>query len=316
MEQGVNFLAGLEQQLTIDNKRQISNFCEIEQGNIAVSSKDDGLINIYDENSGDLINRIKESDSKVSYLFKMSNNNLIICSFDGFIKIIKFTNEKKYEVKQILESNPEAKKFQTCLELSDGRLLSGDDQYIISWKIKPELKEYRKQKEIKLGEPVISLLSIDDFLIACATSFSHVFFFDVKHNIQKKKCINSSTCNNCLRKYNNRYLLSYGSKSLSVIDFKKMINLREIRILETIDFLYILPDKTLLLATQLDPKDAKNQGRKGYDFQQFKIDLEKYKIHKIANKNDIHDGEIVSIIQLKNGKFATSSHDYRIKVWG
>lgn len=322
-------LENLKPTLIIDNKRQINTLTEIDDSKIAVSGED-SLINIYNLADGKVLFSIKEFVNKVSQILPLADGSFALSSFDGQIKILKFVqpkeetansnNNKNYEIQQVIQGNPEAKKINKIIELPDGRIISGDEKFLISWKKKePEGKIFVAQKEIKINEPVLSLLLFEKInLLLCATAFSHIFFIDVKHNIKQLKFITSSTSNDCLNKVNNKFVLSYGGKSISVINIEKMANLKEIRIDENIDYIYVLNENSknkkgdrLLIATETGGNEKKGN----VDLQMFDIDLNKYRLKKINEKKNVHENGIVLLNKLKNGKLITASRDYRIKIW-
>ena len=110
----------------------LSHILILKDGRLSSSGADEKLI-IYNKDTfkPDLI--IIEHTDYVNYHIQLRNENIVTCSWDFTLKIIKLLPNNKYEVIQVLEEHTDV--VDKALEMEDGKLLTcTDDKLIIIWK--------------------------------------------------------------------------------------------------------------------------------------------------------------------------------------
>ena len=172
-----------------------------------------GLVKIYslDEKSGNinLYLDIKEHTTALTYVFGLENGNLVTCSTDKFMKIIKIPKGffKNYSVVQTIQCAPDSFYFQTAIEMTDGNLIAGDWKNIVIFK--PDKKgnsddyQYQELNKIVINNRVTALIQVDDGIFVSAHyGLAIINFFDtVKKNtttLNNIKCTDESPNSMCI----------------------------------------------------------------------------------------------------------------------
>ena len=171
-----------------------------------------GTVKIYsfDDKSGEISHYldIKEHEIALTYVLGLNNGNLLTCSTDKTIKIIKINKGifKTYNVIQTIKCAPDSFYFQTAIEMTDGNLIAGDWKNIVIYK--PVKKnpgkediEYEELNKIVMNNRITALLQVDDgvFVSACYGIGIINFFDTIRRNtttLKNIKCSDESP--NCL----------------------------------------------------------------------------------------------------------------------
>ena len=167
----------------------------LESGLVKIFSIEEksGLINLYLD--------IKEHTTALTYVLGLNNGNLVTCSTDKFMKIIKIPKGffKTYSVVQTIQCAPDSFYFQNAIEMTDGNLIAGDWKNIIIYK--PGKKsgnsedfEYEELNKIVINNRVTALLQVDDgIFVSDHYGLAIINFFDtVKKNTTTLKNIKTS----------------------------------------------------------------------------------------------------------------------------
>ena len=173
---------------------------------------ENGLVKIYsiDDKSGDisLYLDIKEHATALTYVLGLNNGNILTCSTDKFMKIIKIPKGffKNYYVVQTIKCAPDSFYFQTAIEMTDGNLIAGDWKNIVIYKpIKKsgsnEDIEYEELNKIIINNRTTALLQVDDGIFVSAHyGLAIINFFDtIRKNtttLKNIKCSDESP--NCM----------------------------------------------------------------------------------------------------------------------
>ena len=171
-----------------------------------------GLVKIYsiDDKSGEISSYldIKEHGLALTYVLGLNNGNLLTCSVDKFLKIIKIPKGffKTYYVAQTIKCAPDSFHFQTAIEMTDNNLIAGDWKNIVIYK--PVKKggsnedfEYEELNKIVINNRITALLQVDDGIFVSAHyGIAIINFFDtIRKNtttLKNIKCSDESP--NCM----------------------------------------------------------------------------------------------------------------------
>ena len=247
--------------------------------NKIVTASNDYTMKVWDPYSVKIPKQ--EEKEKIMNLYSLKNGK-IIASKDNNILIYEL-NKEKYELKQSLTSHN--KNIYALAELDDGTIISGDsDKKIIFWEEDPNNKQYKIKQIITCEKEIQILLSLNDFKIAYTGNddgIINILGTDISLNNNNKKIISNEYRDICkldklIGKVNCMCKLNYDLFASGGAD-----NLNE----KIIDHnIYIW----------------KPSGNK-YNLSQVIIDA--------------HEGDVNSIILLRDGRFASSSKDRTIKIW-
>ena len=164
----------------------LSHILILKDGRLSSSAADNNLI-IYNKNNftPDLI--IQEHSDLVNYHIQLKNENLVTCSWDYTLKIIKLLDNNKYKVIQKLKEH----KFvvNKAIELENEKMLTvADDKFIILWKKNLNNNLYEVEKKIKCSVnnyPNINIVLINnDLLLSSSLSDYKLRFFEINNNFQ------------------------------------------------------------------------------------------------------------------------------------
>ena len=110
----------------------LSHILILKDGRLSSSAADNTLI-IYNKETfkPDLI--FSEHTDYVNYHIQLKNENIVTCSWDETLKIIKLLPDNKYQVIQTLKGHKNV--IDKAIEMEDGKLLTcSDDTTVIVWK--------------------------------------------------------------------------------------------------------------------------------------------------------------------------------------
>ena len=171
-----------------------------------------GVVKVYslDDKSGDvsLYLDIKEHATALTYVLGLNNGNLLTCSTDKLMKVIKIPKGffKTYSVAQTIKCAPDSFYYQTAIEMTDGNLIAGDWKNIVIFKpIKKSQNnediEYEELNKIIINNRVTALLQVDDGIFVSAHyGIAIINFFDtIRKNtttLKNIKCTDESP--NCM----------------------------------------------------------------------------------------------------------------------
>ena len=177
---------------------------------------ENGIVKVFslNENSGEISQdfEIKEHEKSITAVLGLNNGNLITCSQDKNLKVIRFPQNslisifKNYTVDQVLQCKPDAFYFTSVIEMNDCNIIVGDWKNIIIYK--PFRKEgfnegfeYREINQIVINNRTTALLQVDDGVFISAHCNIHLLnFYDTKR--QRTRTLRDIRCSedaqNCL----------------------------------------------------------------------------------------------------------------------
>ena len=275
----------------------------LNDGRIA-SASFDTKINIYNKNLLTIDIQINEHLKSVTYITQLKNNNLVSCSEDKTINIIKIIFNKYVLIQTLLEHHWGINKI---IELSNGQnLVSGsDDKTIIIWK-KFDKMYYEKSHVLNGNEKWIdNLIEIKSSEILSTSSQNEtITIWDIDkhtkiHEIKNIKVSNSNQNLFLIKKYE---LIIGGKEYIYIMDvFTK-------KILKTYKC-----DFTILCFLNLNNNKIFISGDNNGDLRQFYYNNKELK--NISKINTFSKGYINTITLFHGFKIVTGSNDKLIKIF-
>ena len=274
----------------------------LNDGRLASCSSDKTIViyNISTYNP-DLI--IKEHNYSVYRIIQLYSGILASCSDDNTIKLFNI-KDKDYEIIQTLAYHSSS--VYKIIELSNKFLVScsWDKSIIFYFK---DNKEYKKDYQLSLGGVCDNIIQTKDNEICYSERPNKICFFDLLERKIK------STINN-IREFNHTseewflmitkdLLLIPGDNKMFIINVNHYKLVREINVSNAgfISSGCLLNENILITG---DEKKTLRQWR-----------IEDDNLILTSNKDNSHQGGIISIIKLGNGHIATGSEDQTIKYW-
>ena len=247
-----------------------------------VTCANDSLMKVWDPYSAKVPKQIEKERIMVLYGLK---NGKILASNENNISIYEAKGENKFEIEQSLTNHDKA--IYALAELDNGNIISGGaDKKIIIWDEDPINKLYKEKQVIKTGKEVRIITTLNDYKIAYSS-----------HEENSINIIGAET-------------------NLDIRDISKTIKLKDYN---TICKLENHAGKVNCICKLNQDLFASGGGdilpKKIIDHNIYiwKPDGKKYNLSQTIS--DAHDGDINSILLLRDGSFASSSKDRTIKIW-
>ena len=286
--------------------------------NIAVYKIDsnDELVKEYD---------IKEFNYRINYATKLSDGNLIICSFNN-IDIIKLNNNDlgSYDIIQKLEVKNNSENINKIKEIKDRNyLISCDKNNIILYEKNIETNLYYEKKYIKTNTEVKCLEQIrQNLIITVEPEIQKLIFYEI-NSLKKAHEINN--INSSFGRYVICYIEKYdyifitgrlGIYLISAKDFDIKIFFKVNEWVSSIN--YDIESNCLICGTwQKDSLNGKNYNLILYEIVQKNQEnkIENIKIRELTRKNNAHNNDIVVIQPFYENRIITGSNDNTVKLW-
>ena len=296
-----------------EHSSYVYNILFLEDGRLSSCSSDSNLI-IYTKTNytPDLI--IKEHSNSIFYHTQLRNKNIVTCSYDKLIKIIKLLPENKYIVIQTLIGHDNS--VLKILETYDNKLIScSSDLTMKVWEENEKNKNFYCIQTIFIGNIDNSdtniLLINENEIVSSSCEDKFIIFWNLKKNfslIQKIENIDCNYSKNSMHLINDNSLLIGGYENNKGIYLINIINHQIIKnIVPTLNYVYSIIE--LINGTILIGAFENNK----YCLINYKF--ENYDLIKIKSKESAHKGEIYDIIGLDNGIIISCSDDSTIKFW-
>ena len=286
--------------------------------NIAVYKIDsnDELVKEYD---------IKEFNYRINYATKLSDGNLIICSFNN-IDIIKLNNNDlgSYDIIQKLEVKNNSENINKIKEIKDKNyLISCDKNNIILYEKNIEKNLYYEKKYIKTNTEVKCLEQIrQNLIITVEPEIQKLIFYEI-NSLKKAHEINN--INSSFGRYVICYIEKYdyifitgrlGIYLISAKDFDIKIFFKVNEWVSSIN--YDIESNCLICGTwQKDSLNGKSYNLILYEIVQKNQEnkIENMKIRELTRKNNAHNNDIVVIQPFYENRIITGSNDNTVKLW-
>jgi len=268
------------------------------------SASFDSKINIYNKNLLTIDIQINEHYKSVTFLTQLKNNNVVSCSEDKTINIIKIINNKYILIQTLLEHHWGVNKI---IELNDKQNLAScsDDKTIIIWQ-KFDNIHYKKSSCLygheKWIENIIEIKSSE--ILSTSSQEQKLIIWDIykKSKIKEIKNIFVSNSNQNLFLIKNYELIIGGNEYIYIMDvFTKNIHKIYKCDFITLSFLYLNNNKIFI--------SGDNNG----NLRQFHYNNKELK--SISRINTFSNGYINTIILFHGFKIITGSNDKLIKIW-
>ena len=319
----------LSLQKTINyHSKGLSHILILKDGRLSSSSSDGSLI-IYNENfEPDLI--INEHKDIVNYHIQLRNENIVTCSWDYTLKIIKLIGKDKYEVVQILKAHEFV--VDKAIELEDGRLLTcADDNYIIIWKKNTNNDLYELEKKVVnslIEFPNANIVLINkNLLLGTSLNEFKLRFYEIDNNFQLIYSFDSIHCcfsRNSILYIEERDLLLVGGSGkyiggIYLFKLKKipyLIGNVHTNWIRNAHSIILLEDGNVLIGLEEYKRKKDLIIDEQFSICKFKI-IENDKKLKLVNKlGKAHISLINGLIEWKEKDLIVScSHDKQIKLW-
>ena len=286
--------------------------------NIAVYKIDskDELVKAYD---------IKEFNYRINYAMKLSDGNLIICSFNS-IDIIQLNDKDlgSYDIIQKLEVKNNSENINKIKEIKEKNyLISCDKNNITLYEKNKETNLYYEKSNIETNTEVKCLEQIrQNLIITVEPEIQRLLFYNI-NSLEKVHEINN--INSSFGRYVICYIEKYeyifitgrlGIYLISAKDFNIKIFFKVGEWVSSIN--YNLESNCLICGTwQKDILYEKNYNLILYEIIQKNQDdkIENIKIRELTRKNNAHTHDIVVIQPFYENKIITGSNDNTVKLW-
>ena len=295
-------------------------------------------ISIYkiDEKNNQLIKEfdIKEYNYRINYATKLSNDDIIICSFNN-IDIIKLSESDlgSYELIQKLEGKKDSYNINKIIEINNSKnnyLISCDKSNIIIFSKNSETNLYTEKSVINNKTEVKCIEKItSNIIISLEPEIQSLSFYTIE---PLKKISSLSNIQSSFGRYAICYIEKYdyifitgrfGLYLVSSKDFELKIFFKVKEWISSITYDYF--SECLLCGTWSKDNLDENKN-KNYNLIIFEIvknenkDLisnigENIDLREISRKNNGHEHDIVVMQTSKNGFIITGSNDGCIKLW-
>ena len=297
----------------------LSHILILKDGRLSSSAADNTLI-IYNKETfkPDLI--FSEHTDYVNYHIQLKNENIVTCSWDETLKIIKLLPDNKYQVIQTLDEHKNV--INKAIEMEDSKLLTcSDDKTVIIWKKnKNNYFEVEKKITTSVNEyPNTNMVLIDNLLLCSSISDEDLKFFDVKNDYKLMFSFNNVKCcfsRNSIIYIKEKDLLLVGGTNNNGIYLFKLQKIPHFvgkffpEIINCVYSIILLDNDNILvgLEEKLDNEDVNSIFK-------FKIDKDN-KLINVNKMSNTHQKLINGLIDWKEKKLIVScSQDSKVKLW-
>ena len=300
----------------------LSHILILKDGRLSSSAADNTLI-IYNKDTFEPDIIIREHTNYVNYHIQLKNENIVTCSWDNTLKIIKLIPNNKYEVIQVLEGHTFY--VDKALETEDGKLItSADDKYVIIWKKNENNNLFEIEKKFIISEedcPNANIIFINDNLLLCSSMYEcRLSFFEVKNDFQFIFSFTNIYCcfsRNSILYLKEKDLLLVGGRDDNGIYLFKFANfpkfIGKYNICDFIDEISIV--YCIILNSEGDILIGLEQNNKN-NICKFKINENNEDLIFVNKHESAHEDLINGIIDWKERDFIVScSRDQKVKIW-
>jgi len=308
------------------HKKGLSHILVLKDGRLSSSAADNTLI-IYNKESfqPDLI--IKEHTDYVNYHIQLENWNIVTCSWDHTLKIIKLLPNYKYEVIQELKDHTYI--VDKALETKEGKLITcANDKLVIVWKKnKDGLFELEKKIVANVNDyPDSNIVFINDNLLLCTSvTDENIKFYEMDNDFQLAFVFYDIKCcfsRNSIIYISERDLLLVGgieNNGIYMFKMKKFPhfigNYNSISINQVYSII-LFSDGDLLVGAEevIEAEDGEEITKN--NIYKLKINEDNKGLSLVNKMENAHEELINGIIDWKERNFiVTCSKDEKVKIW-
>ena len=260
----------------------ISSLVELTNERILTSSRKDFRMKIFKEDEeNNIYQEVKEIKGKCGcVLYSKEDNKIFTGDANGDISI--YEEKKNNDYVRVTTLSYHEKQINTLAKISDDKIVSGgNDHRVVVWKMNED-KQYYYANSIKMNRIILNVIALFDERIAFTCDDSIIYIYKQDDNFEKKQ------------KDITDYILDQELKG----KHKGMVNC-----LCQLNNSYIISGGA----------EKKVEKIKDKSLIVWRTDKDNSYIYSQSLKG--HNGDITSIIQLRDGNFASSSADHTIKIW-
>ena len=290
-----------------DHSSTINYLNQLRDGRL-VSCSSDKTLKIYDKFSFNLQLTIDQHLDYVYSFTELNDGRIISCSKDKTMKVIKLIGEDKYHIEQTLEGH--TGEVYKIIEIKDKQLISiSNDKTMKIWKLKKNRFECNNSINIQDNPSYCNILQLND----------------------KEFVTSSSYYNNCLKFWN----INNCTKISEINNIESALNFHNLCLLEDdilcvggkgnhFNFYYLIKISKHILFNTCDSRiQSIVKCLNGLflcsggdnDLSIIKCKYENGILKKIDEKNNAHENQIITCIELENGFIASGGNDKLIKLW-
>ena len=294
----------------IKSHKAIINYLDTLKDGRLVSCSDDHTLIIYKLETFDIQISIKEHTDYVRSFTELHNGKIITCSKDKTMKIIKLIGENNYQIEQTLKDHYDS--VYKIIEIRKNQLIS------ISWDKTMKIWELNNENRFECVKTIIfqkshsncNILKLNEKeFVTSSCVDKNLKFWDSEDFTRIKTINNIETAwtlkNLCLINDN---ILCVGGVNCKGFYIINILSHKIIKIIIGIKTVFSI-NKCLdgLFLCSIEDEDNSNCLVKyNYNSQKFKI---------VICKENAHQEEIYSCVELKNGIVVSGGKDGLIKLW-
>ena len=275
----------------------------IKDGRLVSGARDYKII-IYNKTTyhPDLI--IKEHNGAICCICQLDSGILASCSEDKFIKLFNIEGNK-YKILQTLNYHTDT--VYKIIKFDDNNLISCSKDSSIIFYVKNKNYEFKKSYSISTDGSCSSVIKTKENEICFSEkNCDKITFYDIREKKLKTTISNISKRNytdEWLIILNKNILAVPGDNQITIINIDKYKQVKIIKV----------PDSSWILGSCKINENTLFTGERNLSIRQWKI--EEDNLILVSKKDNAHNGDINTLVNLGNGHFASGSDGGIIKIW-
>lgn len=263
----------------------ISALTELNNNRILTSCRKDYLMKIFEEDEeGNVYKEVKQIKGTCGCLIYFKEKNKIFSGgADGVISI--FEERKNNEYSKIMTLSSHDKPINTMAKISDDKIVSGGaDCRLIIWKLSELDNQFYNVQTIKMDNIITNVIALFDSRIVFTCDDGIIYIYKIDDNFEKAQ--------KEITEYIEDQILK--DKHKGKVECLCQLN------------------NSYIVSGGGDKTEGKTKIKDRYVIVWRTSNNEPY-VYSQTLKG--HSGNITSIIQLRDGNFASSSVDHTVKIW-
>ena len=275
----------------------------IKDGRLVSGARDYKII-IYNKTTyhPDLI--IKEHNGAICCICPLNSGILASCSEDRSIKLFNIEGNK-YTILQTLNHHTDT--VYKIIKFDNNNLISCSKDSSIIFYVKNKNYEFKKSYSISTDGSCSSVIKTKENEICFSEkNCDKITFYDIREKKLKATISNISKRNytdEWLIILNKNILAVPGENQITIINIDKYKQVKIIKV----------PDSSWILGSCKINENILFTGERNHSIRQWKI--EEDNLILVSKKDNAHDGDINTLVNLGNGHFASGSDGGIIKIW-